>query len=220
MLCLARQMENFSRTYKALRWPILINLCVVIALFLMPPDRVAPRQQSPAAIAKNADGFQSKLGELQQAHQRGETGTEVRLTSEEVAAALVVANPQTQASSIQPAASSSNNSSVQANGTPGPVPMKDPQVVFEGDEVKGQFVANVYGKDVFVTLSGHLGAQDGYATFQPTSFKIGSMPVPVSVVQAQLDKKLSDPDTRERMKLPEFVSDLKIQNGQLVVTEK
>ena len=98
--------------------------------------------------------------------------------------------------------------------------MKDPQVVFEGDEVKGQFMEQVYGKDVFVTLSGHLGAQDGYATFQPTSFQIGSMPVPISVVQARLDKKLNDPETRERMKLPEFVSDLKIENGQLVITEK
>ena len=98
--------------------------------------------------------------------------------------------------------------------------MKDPQVVFEGEEVKGQFVANVYGKDVFVTFSGRLGAQDGYATFQTTGFKIGSMPVPVSVVQAQLDKKLSEPETRERMKLPEFVSDMRIENGQLVITEK
>lgn len=213
-------MENSSRTYKALRWPILINLCVVIALFLMPPDRVAPRQQSPAGIAKNADEFQSKLGKLQEAHQRGETGTEVRLTSQEVAAALVVANPETQARSIQPAATSSENLGVQADVAPGQVPMKDPQVVFEGDELKGQFVANVYGKDVFITLSGHLGAQYGYATFQPTSFKIGSMPVPVSLVQSQLDKKLNDPETRERMKLPEFVSDLKIQNGQLVITEK
>jgi len=204
------------RIYKILRWPILVIFCFMIALFLKPPDRVAPRQQSPAAIAKNANRFQSKLGELQEAHQRGEAGAEIRLTSEEVAAALVLANPQPEARHIQTASSPNNNASTPAEVTPEQVPVKDPQVVFEGDEVKGQ----LYGKDVFVTLSGHLGAQDGYATFQPTSFQIGSMPVPISVVQARLDKKLNDPETRERMKLPEFVSDLKIENGQLVITEK
>jgi len=206
--------------YKIIRWPILVILCFVIALFLKPPDRVVPGRQLPSATAKNATAFQNKLGELQEAHQRGETGAEVRLTSDEVAAALVVANPQPQAQPTPTAASPNINSSASAEITPEQVPVKDPQVVFEGDEVKGQFVANVYGKDVFVTLSGHLGAQDGYATFQPTSFKIGSMPVPISVVQAQLDKKLKEPETRDRMKLPEFVNDLKIENGQLVITEK
>ena len=208
------------RVYKILRWPILVILCFVIALFLKPPDRLAPGKQSPAAIAKNANGFQNKLGELQEAHQRGDSGAEVRLTSEEVAASLVVANPQPQAQITQTAALPNNNPATSAEVTPEQVPVKDPQVVFEGDEVKGQFVANVYGKDVFVTLSGHLGAQNGYATFQPTSFKIGSMPVPISMVQAQLDKKLSEPETHEKLKLPEFVSDLKIENGQLVITEK
>jgi hypothetical protein len=208
------------RVYKILRWPILVILCFVIALFLKPPDRLAPRQQSRAAIAKDANGFQNKLGELQEAHQRGEAGTEVRLTSEEVAAALVVANPQPQTQPAQTAASPNNNPTDSATVTPEQVPVKDPQVVFEGDEVKGQFIANVYGKDVFVTLSGHLGAQDGYATFQPMSFKIGSMPVPISMVQAQLDKKLSEPEAHEKLKLPEFVSDLKIENGQLVITQK
>jgi len=206
--------------YKIIRWPILVILCFVIALFLKQPDRVAPGRQLPSAIAKNANAFQNKLGELHEAHQRGEAGAEVRLTSDEVAAALVVANAQPQAQPTSTAASPNSNSSASAEVTPEQVPVKDPQVVFEGDEVKGQFVANVYGKDVFVTLSGHLGAQDGYATFQPMSFKIGSMPVPVSVVQAQLDKKLSEPETRERMKLPEFISDLKIENSQLVITEK
>ena len=62
--------------------------------------------------------------------------------------------------------------------------------------MKGQFAAHVYGKDVFVTVSGHLGAKDAYATFEPTSFKIGSMPVPISMVQMQLGKN-SATDARE-----------------------
>lgn len=208
------------RTYKISRWLILLILCFVIALLLTPPNRLSPRQQSSVGIAKNANGFQNKLGELQEAHQRGDVGTEVRITSEEVAAALVVANPQPQTQPRQTVAATNNSPTVLAEVMPEQAPVKDPQVVFEGDKVKGQFIASVYGKDVFVTLSGHLGAQDGYATFQPTSFEIGSMPVPISIVQAQLDKKLSEPESREKLKLPEYVRDLRIENGQLVITER
>jgi hypothetical protein len=44
--------------------------------------------------------------------------------------------------------------------------------------------------------------------------------MPISAVQAQLDKKLSEPATRDQLKLPEFISGLKIEDGQLVLVEK
>ncbi len=46
------------------------------------------------------------------------------------------------------------------------------------------------------------------------------MPVPISLVNSQLQNKLQDPEVREKLKLPDFVSGLRIENGQLVVTEK
>lgn len=208
------------KIYKVLRWVFLIVLVVILGLLLKPPDRLSTKQQPATVVVKNASSFQSKLGELQEAHQEGQLGAEARLTSEEVGAALIAANQETPAP--QPAATPVANGAADNSTslTPEQVPVKDPQVIFEGNEVKGQFSAQVYGKDMFVTLSGHLGAKDGYVTFNPTSFKIGSMPVPVSLVQAQLDKKFSEPETREKLKLPDFVSDLRIENGQLVIVEK
>ena len=208
------------RVYKILRWPILIVLLFMVVLLFKRPEPLSSQQRPAALVASNASSFQSKLGELQEAHQRGEEGAEVRLSSDEVAASLIIANSEPQARQTTVSSSSKNDLNSSASVTPEQVPIKDPQVIFDGDEVKGQFVAPVYGKDVFVTLSGRLGAKDGYATFQATSFKIGSMPVPVSMVQAQLDKKLSEPETREKLKLPEFVGDLRIENGQLVITGK
>jgi hypothetical protein len=57
-------------------------------------------------------------------------------------------------------------------------------------------------------------------TFDPTGFKIGDMPVPVSLVQVQLNKKFSEPETREKLKLPDYISDMRIENGQLVILPK
>jgi len=94
------------------------------------------------------------------------------------------------------------------------------QVAFSGDHLIGQFIANISGKNVYVTVEGRLGAADGYVTFEPAELKIGDLPVPVSVVNAPLQTKLSQPETRARLKLPDYISDLRIENGELVVVEK
>ncbi len=62
---------------------------------------------------------------------------------------------------------------------PGPVPnVKDYQVSMDGDIVRGQFLTQVAGKDVWLTLAGHLSSKDGYATFEATEIKLGDLSVP------------------------------------------
>jgi hypothetical protein len=79
--------------------------------------------------------------------------------------------------------------------------IKDQQVTYEGDVVHGRFLTEIGGKDVWVTISGHMGSKDGYATFEPTEFKVGDTEVPVSLVNPLLQKKLAE--QKDRMKLPE-----------------
>jgi hypothetical protein len=71
---------------------------------------------------------------------------------------------------------------------------------------------------VWVTLSGHLGSKDGYATFDPTEFKVGDLNVPVSLVNDALQKKLNE--QRDRLRLPDNVGGMKVENGELVMTQK
>jgi hypothetical protein len=78
--------------------------------------------------------------------------------------------------------------------------IKDQQVTYEGDVVHGRFLTEIAGKDVWVTISGHMGSKDGYATFEPTEFKVGDMNVPVSLVNPALQRKLAE--ERDRLKLP------------------
>ena len=96
--------------------------------------------------------------------------------------------------------------------------IKDQQVTFDGDLVHGQFLTEVAGKDVWITVSGHIGDKDGYATFDPTEFKVGDLNVPVSLVNPALQKKLSE--ERDRLKLPDNVGGVKVQNGELVMQGK
>jgi hypothetical protein len=78
--------------------------------------------------------------------------------------------------------------------------IKEQQVTMDGDIVHGKFLTEIGGKDVWVTVSGHMGEKDGYATFDPTEFKVGDTEVPVSLVNPLLQKKLAE--ERDRLKVP------------------
>ncbi len=110
------------------------------------------------------------------------------------------------------------HSSPQVEVATGRSEINDYRVNFEGDVARGQFLTQVAGKDVWITLAGHLGSQDGYVTFVPTEFKVGDLNVPVSLVNDALQKKLME--QRDRLKLPDNVSAIKVENGELIMTQK
>jgi hypothetical protein len=203
---------------------------VTLVMVLKKPAPVA-QPQTPAAIAANAQSFGQKMEQLEQAAQQAPAAssgdyrtaptqnqqtvpsspqprTEVHLNSDEVGAALA------QAAGTPGAGELSADSNV-GSGAP---TIKDQQVSFEGDVVRGQFLTEVAGKDVWVTISGHLASKDGYATFEPTEFKVGDLNVPVSLVNPALQKKLAE--QRDRLKLPDYVGDVRVQNGELVMQQK
>jgi hypothetical protein len=207
----------------------LVASLVAIVLVLKKPVPVA-HPQAPAAIAANAESFDQKLAQLEQASQRSQ--------------AAAIGESQTVPSQPDPAAAAIPKAEVHINsdeigavlaqslGNAGAVPgltpdtkvgsgepsIKDQNISFEGDVVHGQFLTEVAGKDVWITVSGHLGTKDGYATFDPTEFKVGDLNVPVSLVNSALQKKLAE--QRDRMKLPDYIGDVKVQNGELVIEEK
>ncbi len=197
---------------------------VAIVLVLKKPTLVS-HPQAPAAIAEHAQAFDQKMAEFERVSQQtpvsdasagssdsGQTissgpKAEVRLNSDEVGAVL--------AQSL-----GNGGASLPADATGGGVApvIKDQQVSFDGDLVHGQFLMEVAGKDVWVTISGHLGEKDGYATFDPTEFKVGDLSVPVSLVNPTLQKKLAE--QRDRLKLPDNVGAMRVENGELVMQQK
>jgi hypothetical protein len=190
-----------------------------LLLVLKKPQPVAT-PLPPAVVAANAQSFENKIEQLEQAKAQGQPGTEVRLTSQEVSAAIAQASgtlaSQGTGSAGAPAGGGSDGS-LSGDLGPGQPNIKDYQVSFEGDLVRGQFLTQVAGKDVWVTVEGHLGSKDGYATFEPTKFKVGDLSVPVSLVNDQLQKRLME--QRDRLKLPDSVSGMKVENGEVVLNQ-
>jgi hypothetical protein len=207
----------------------LVASLVAIVLVLKKPAPVA-HPQAPAAIVEHAQSFDQKMAQFEQETQppaqppssSSETGepesapvssagtekspkAEVHINSDEISAVLA---QSLGGSGLTP------NSNV-GGGAPA---IKDQNVSFDGDLVHGQFLTEIAGKDVWITISGHIGEKDGYATFDPTEFKVGDLSVPVSLVNPSLQKKLAE--ERDRLKLPDNVGAMKVEKGELVMQQK
>lgn len=185
---------------------------------LSKPQPVAVPQSAETARS-NAQSFDQKLERLAEPRTAGSAPAEVHFSSEEVGAEMaqavggVPAAPATAAKPVN-SAPTSPDSVV----SPGEVQVKDYQVKLDGDVARGQFLTQIAGKDIYVTLAGHLGSQDGYVTFDPTEFKVGDLSIPVSLVNSALQKKLAE--QRDQLKLPDGVASLRVQNSELVITQK
>jgi hypothetical protein len=207
----------------------LLTSVVAVVLVLKKPAPVA-HPQTPAAIAANAQSFGQKMEQLEQAAQQtpaGAGGTYQAASSQNQAGISSSAQPkaevhinsdEVEAALSQAVGAGTGELSPDSNVGSGAPTIKDQQVSFEGDVVRGQFLTVVAGKEVWVTVSGHLTSKDGYATFEPTEFKVGDLSVPVSLVNSTLQKRLAE--QRDRLKLPDYVGDVKVQNGELVMQQK
>lgn len=198
------------KIYRIARWVVLAALMAAVFLALRKPDALSqPQPDSDRAAHKQS--FDAKLQQLEDARSQGESGTAIRLTADEVSSALATGQSAPPASpaagAARPAAATDQLPSVQQT-----------QITFERDVVRGQFLTQLSGKDVYVSVAGHLGSKDGYVTFAPTEFKIGDLNVPVWLVNDALQKKLAE--QRDQLKLPDFVGDVHVDNGELVIVEK
>lgn len=195
----------------------LVASLIAIVLVLKKPAPVA-EPQTPAAITEHAQAFDQKMTQFEQETQHASGSSpqpssrdssspkpELRINSDEISAVLAQSLGTTD---LTP----------DTNVGSGAPTIKDQHISLEGDIVHGQFLTTIAGKDVWITISGHLGEKDGYATFDPTEFKVGDLNVPVSLVNPALQKKLGE--ERDRLKLPENVGGMKVENGELVMQAK
>jgi hypothetical protein len=96
--------------------------------------------------------------------------------------------------------------------------VRDFKVQLIDDRVKAYVVFDVHGKDMTLQLEGRLGAREGYLRFEPVSGQIGAFPIPQSALESAVKRMMDSPENRDKLKLPSEISDLRIQNGEIVAS--
>lgn len=192
----------------------LVAAVVAIVLVLKRPAPVAP-QASPATVVQQVPAPESSGQPTAQpsatsaAYSAPYSGATPAPQSAPQTTAAPKANPQSNSDAVSGVLAKMFGGgaglgavSPESNVGDGQPVIKDQQVSMDGDVVHGKFLTEIAGKDVWVTISGHMGEKDGYATFDPTEIKVGDTNIPVALVNPALQRKMAE--ERDR---------LKIQNG-------
>jgi hypothetical protein len=228
--------SQFKTLYRILTWSTLAGLALVLILVLRkspPPDvpydpNAATRVEQKFAAADQAKaGGQPGQVQLDRAELNSYLQENLELAGKTPAGAA--GSPTTGmtngASPSSSATTPKDNATEIPNGDQATLEevqssVKDVKVDMDGDLVKAYVIFDFHGKDMSLELDGHLGAEGGYLKFDPVAGKLGSLPLPQSTLNAAVEKLMTSPENREKLRLPADISDIQIVNGQAVVTYK
>lgn len=214
--------------FRCLRWSTYLAVLVTLILLLHKKD--PPQvQMSPQAAAS----AEEKVEQVQHSLALGEKPT-LRLDEAELNSYLAShlnlaqsANAPASIPSPAPAQPVSPDPSAVAGASDAPSAsdveqmrssVKDVKVQMEGDRVRAYVVFDLHGKDLTLELVGRLGAEDGFLKFEPMSGQLGALPIPQSTLETAIHRVMESPENREKLRLPSDVSEMHIENGQLVAT--
>jgi hypothetical protein len=161
---------------------------VVASLILLWLLLRRPSMPTAEASAEAAKSFDEKMASLAQAQEQQVPG-EIRLTEAEI------------------------NSKIQEglkNNPPpaGAVTLKGAVVHLEGDKLRTMLTVNVKGIELVVTVGGSLDFSQHTVRLIPSEVRLGSLPVPASLMKDRIDMQ---------MQVPASVAAMRIENGELVV---
>jgi hypothetical protein len=210
----------WKRIFRIIRWTTYAFAFITLVLLLhkAPPPLV---ETSPQAAAR----AEAKFDQVERAVANGQPAT-LRMDETELNSYL--------ASHLALAGNGAPNSAAAggAQGAPNgaaPTPqeveqmrsnVRDVKVQLIEDRVKAYVVFDVHGKDMTLQLEGRLSAQNGYLRIEPLSGQFGSLPIPQSALESAVRRLMDSPENREKLKLPSEISELQIQNGEVVASYK
>jgi len=91
------------------------------------------------------------------------------------------------------------------------------RVAFIGNQTELFLVQRIAMLTIYIQAIGKTGVSQRRITFTPTDLKIGKIPVPLTMANSLIQEKLHDPAMQEQLRLPAFISTVKIKDSQLVL---
>jgi hypothetical protein len=216
----ASKISTLVLVFRIVRWTV--YACVLMVLILLLHKAAPPAvSTTPEAAARVEQKFQ----DVQQAVAHGQPAT---LRMDETELNSYLASHLVLPGNKPPAAPASAAGGDVPGLTPRPDQptmddveqmrsnVKDVKVQLVDDRVRAYVVFDVHGKEMTLQLEGKLGADNGFLRFEPVSGQIGALPIPQATLEAAVRRMMESPENREKLKLPSDISDLKIENGEVV----
>lgn len=206
----AAKSSYWKLIFRIVRWTTyaFVLIAILMILHTAPPPPVVTSAQAAASA-------EQKIEQVERAVTSGQPAT-LRMDESELNSYL--------ASHLDISPNGSPNSSP-GGAAPADVEqvrsaVKDVKVQLIEDRVRAYVVFGFHGKDMTLQLEGKLGAADGYLRFEPVGGQIGSLPIPQSTLETAVRRMMESPENREKLRLPAEISDLRIENGEVVASYK
>ena len=214
------------RSYHIFRWVSLAGLILVIVLILRasPPPRVISTPNAAQHAADKVREFQSSVGQG-----RGKTlDMDESELNEWIGANLALKRPNSPAPARRIAVGDSvislpnNGMTRQADENPAIAEVRssvrEVKIALREDSLRVYAAFEMHGMDLSLELEGRLLVQDGYLRLEPTSGKLGSLPLPAGTLQKTANILFDSPQNKEKFHLPPDVRDMRIERGHFIVS--
>lgn len=200
----------FRRFYRVFRW-VALAACLVALFLLLRPAAPPPVQTDPHA----AEQVQTKMEQMERAVADGQPHT-LQFTEAELNVWMHSnlapgGGPVTGGSETPRPAGEPTLEQVRSS-------MRDVKVNLIGDRVRAYALFTLYGKDISLQLEGRLYVADGRLRLEPTSGKLGSMPIPKVSLERAVSRLFDSAENREKFLLPPEVKDIQVVDGELSVS--
>jgi hypothetical protein len=217
---------HLRRFYTIFCWVSLAGLIAVIVLILRtsePPRIVVTPDASQHAEAKihafqlDAQRGMGKKLSLDESELNGWISENLMLKSPDSASTSSTMNPESPSQARNPTASDALDSispeQIQSS-------IRDVKIKLMEDAMHLYAIFDAHGMDLSLELEGQLLVRDGYMRLEPTSGKLGSLPLTAGMLQRVADRIFDSAENKEKFRLPPDIRDIRIEDAHLIVTSR
>lgn len=95
--------------------------------------------------------------------------------------------------------------------------LRDIRIKLHDDRMHVYLLLEFNGKGVTVDFESKIHTENGYVRFVPTGGRVGALSIPNSVLEAAVRQMTESAESREQLRLPNNISDLRVQEGKIRV---
>jgi uncharacterized Zn finger protein (UPF0148 family) len=200
----------FRRVFRVVRW-VSLAVTLVLAVLLLRPAKPPVVRTDPKA----AERVQAKIDQAAQTAVEGQAPVlqmdEAELNAWIQTNLALQAPPQSELPSIPGPSGEPTLQQVQSS-------LRDVKINLIGEELRAYVLFNLYGKDLTLQLEGRLVVTEGRLRLRPTRGMLGSLPIPQITLDRAVSRLFDSPENRESFQLPPEIKDIRVVNGELIVS--
>ena len=206
----ARRPGLFRRVFRVVRWMGLAVALVLVTLLLWPAKPPEVRTDPKAA-----ERVQAKIEQAAQTAVEGQAPVlqmdEAELNAWMQSNLALQTPPPSEVPSAPAPSGEPTLQEVQSS-------LRDVKINLAGEELRAYVLFNLYGKDLTLQLEGRLVVTEGRLHLRPTRGMLGSLPIPQMTLDRAVSRLFDSPENRETFQLPPEIKDIRVVNGELIVS--